>query len=169
VRQYVASLENQNYHPTSDGRSTSPATARLVGGRPLASFIGDSELESGAVPPPPPMMSATGAIPRRTDPNPDPVVTSPPASARSRAASTAGSVADPAHLVEQGAASLELQQAATRPHRPAPPPPARTTPLWQGEPSARAAPQIRQRLEEIRQHIDLDLAEAESLLQVLKS
>jgi hypothetical protein len=173
VRQYVASLENQNYiPPPSDGRCISPATARLVGGRPLASFMGDGKLESGTIPPPPPMVSHPGAIPKssqRTDPDPDPVVTSPPASSRSRAASAAGSMADPSHLVEQGAASLELQQAAARPHRTAPPPPVRNTPLWQGEPSARAAPQIRQRLEEIRRHIDLDLAEAESLLQVLKS
>jgi hypothetical protein len=172
VRQYVASIENQNYQPPpSDGRCISPATARLVGGRPLASFMGDGGLDSGTVPPPPPMVSPTGAIPKtsqRTDP--DPVVTSPPASSRSRAVSGAGSVVDPAHLVEQGAASLELQQAAIRPHRTAPPPPpARVTPLWQGEPSARAAPQIRQRLEEIRRHIDLDLAEAESLMQVLNS
>jgi hypothetical protein len=166
VRQYVASLENQNYQPPSDGRCISPATARLVGSRPLASFMGDGELDSSTVPPPPPMVSHPGAIPKsqRTDP----VVTSPPASSRSRAASAAGSMVDPAHLVEQGAASLELQQAAARPHRTAPPP-TRTTPLWQGELSARAAPQIRQRLEEIRRHIDLDLAEAESLMQVLKS
>jgi hypothetical protein len=165
----VASIENQNYQPPSDGRCVSPATARLVGGRPLASFIGDGELDSGTVPPPPPMMSQPGAIPRRTDPDPAILVTSPPASARSRAASTAESMADPSHLVEQGAASLELQQAVARPHRAAPPPPVRNTPLWQGEPNAHAAPQIRQRLEEIRRHIDLDLAEAESLLQVLKS
>jgi hypothetical protein len=78
-------------------------------------------------------------------------------------------MADQSHLMEQGAASLELQQAAARLHRTAPPPPVRNTPLWQGESNARAAPQIRQRLEEIRRHIDLDLAEAESLLQVLKS
>jgi hypothetical protein len=67
------------------------------------------------VPHPPPMMSHPGAIPKssqRTDPDPDPVVTSPPASSRSRAASAAGSVADPSHLMEQGTASLELQQAA---------------------------------------------------------
>jgi pyruvate/2-oxoglutarate dehydrogenase complex dihydrolipoamide acyltransferase (E2) component len=173
VRQYVASIENQNYQAPSDGRCVSPATCRLVGGRPLASFIGDGEPDSGTVPPPPPVLSSTGAIPRpsqRADPVPDPVVTSPPASSRSRAVSGAGSVVDPAHLMEQGAASLELQQAAARPHRAAPPPPpARTTPLWQGEPNARAAPAIRQRLEEIRRHIDLDLAEAEGLMQVLKS
>jgi hypothetical protein len=170
VRQYVASIENQNFQAPLDGRCVSPATCRLVSGRPLASFIGDG-LDSGTVPPPPPMASSTGTIPKtsqRTDP--DPMVTSLPASSRSRAVSGAGSVVDPAHLVEQGAASLELQQAATRPHRPAPPPPpARATPLWQGEPSVRAAPAIRQRLEEIRRHIDLDLAEAESLMQVLKS
>jgi hypothetical protein len=128
-----------------------------------ASFIGDGELDNGTVPPPPPMMSQSGAISKRTDPDPAPIVTSPPASARSRAASTAGSMADPSHLVEQGAASLELQQAAARPHRAAPPPPVRNTPLWQGEPNARAAPQIRQRLEEIRRHIEMPIIKCKKI------